>query len=404
MANGFQSVGGRAVDAFTQALLQRAMQERQQQMDALAREESIAQRELAAQASKRADEGAKSAAKQQRYGQAKDIVEMAGANEQITPETKAMLEEAGFGGRVESRFTPGTPGIGVLAVDELPADAKVGESAEMLKPGFRFEQARAAEGARADLEKEKAAERAKIEAERAVERTDRDQLNRELRATIAGGQQGIAREGLQLRQDIQAGKDADKATAMKAKRASALGIADSMKSAINDLVSIDEQGAATLKPGTAKMVGGSRISPGLPEFMGGSGLLPGVLSEKVPGSTTADSRAALQQLVGQRVVELMREMKSQSSTGATGFGALSEKELALLQAASARLQTAQSDEAFTKAIMEVNTLVDKIYQEAGQGEGGSQATSEAAGAGTSKYKRIGGTSGGSDSPFRVSVQ
>ena len=51
--------------------------------------------------------------------------------------------------------------------------------------------------------------------------------------------------------------------------------------------------------------------------------------------TTAN--ASLRQIIGQRVVDLIMEMKNQSQTGATGFGQLNEAELDIILSAATRL-------------------------------------------------------------------
>ena len=54
-----------------------------------------------------------------------------------------------------------------------------------------------------------------------------------------------------------------------------------------------------------------------------------------PDSVAAN--ASLRQIVGQQVVDLIREMKGQSQTGATGFGQLNRADLDIILAASTRL-------------------------------------------------------------------
>lgn len=70
-----------------------------------------------------------------------------------------------------------------------------------------------------------------------------------------------------------------------------------------------------------------------------------IFGEWTPSSTrkmgltreTVSANASLQQIIGQRAVDLIREMKAQSQTGATGFGQLNLKELELILAAATRL-------------------------------------------------------------------
>lgn len=57
----------------------------------------------------------------------------------------------------------------------------------------------------------------------------------------------------------------------------------------------------------------------------------GQLGHMVPGSSWADADADVQRIVASGALETMGKLKRESPTGATGFGALSEKELAILQ-------------------------------------------------------------------------
>ncbi len=79
------------------------------------------------------------------FNQAKDIVENAGGNEFTDAPTALRLTKAGFGGRLQKEAVMGTPGIGVLQPEDLPADAQVAtEGRDMIKPGFKYEMARQA--------------------------------------------------------------------------------------------------------------------------------------------------------------------------------------------------------------------------------------------------------------------
>jgi hypothetical protein len=104
------------------------------------------------------------------------------------------------------------------------------------------------------------------------------------------------------------------------------------------------------------------LSPGMGSIVGKSKFFGG-LSRYRPGSQEADAVASLNRVSSRLIVDLMAEMKAQSRTGATGFGQLSEAELAILQSGSARLDTMQSDEAMLDALKVVRRLVQKSFDQ-----------------------------------------
>lgn len=101
---------------------------------------------------------------------------------------------------------------------------------------------------------------------------------------------------------------------------------DDMLSVINDM--IDENG--NLKPEVAGVVGG--FDGARPEWAYGK-----------EGSQKA--LAAINRLQGMLDLQKLGEMKQQSRTGASGFGALSEKELAVLEGAASTLRNRRQGDA-----------------------------------------------------------
>lgn len=59
----------------------------------------------------------------------------------------------------------------------------------------------------------------------------------------------------------------------------------------------------------------------------------GKVARIVPGSTWATTNAKINKLLSSGVLQVMAQLKASSPTGSTGFGALSEKEMAVLQSA-----------------------------------------------------------------------
>lgn len=118
---------------------------------------------------------------------------------------------------------------------------------------------------------------------------------------------------------------------------------------------IDEKGNLTSKAKGA--IGGSRA------FM----------LHKVPGSDALTADSAINTLKSKLMVALIGEMKAQSRTGATGFGAMSIKELGILENAIGELNPESDEENFAN---ELNTIRDKLklIMQPGEGEGNQTVT------------------------------
>lgn len=291
------------------------------------------------------------------FQRAKDIVEMAGADEAVTPDTQDLLTRTGFGGRMRQ-----DPRLNV--VDGLPQE--LGGTAptkppviriSTLRPGFRYEQAREQEEARKVLAEQNAQAAADRANDAAAARAEQAAAERALKAQIASDtnttRQMIAAMGANVRNDAAADKKKTAEEEKANKRKVAVGLAEETLGVINQL--IDESG--NLKPGADNLFG---MTSG---------------ARWVPGSQTADAEATLNQLVGKSVVDLISEMKSQSKTGATGFGALSEKELKILQDASNKLSNRwQSDASARAELKRIRDKVQMIMQEQGAPVPGTQPT------------------------------
>ena len=105
-------------------------------------------------------------------------------------------------------------------------------------------------------------------------------------------------------------------------------------------------GSFVLTPAAEAITGFSRqAGPGLKRFIG--------------GSAEADAEASLSRLGSRLIVDLIAEMKSQSHTGATGFGQLSDQERLVLREAAGRLSTTQSPAGLLDALLETRRLTEK---------------------------------------------
>lgn len=188
------------------------------------------------------------------------------------------------------------------------------------------------------------------------------------RAEQAGQQRDlqlqIARMGDATRRDVAAGRQADaqaKAedkkssadTEKKAKRQAAMRATDDTLDALNELLDVQTDASGkevyNLKPGVSQLYG-ARI-PGL---------------SMIPGTDTANALASMNRLRGRMVTDLLGELKAQSRTGATGFGALSEKELGILQSSASKLEnSSMSDQDVMAELRRIRERLLRVKEEPG---------------------------------------
>lgn len=126
---------------------------------------------------------------------------------------------------------------------------------------------------------------------------------------------------------------------------------------------LDKDG--NLRPHTADAVGKSRILGNVSEFAGLGSLTP----------STTKGRAGINSLKGKLVLDLIGQMKAQSKTGATGFGAMNQKELAILEASASKLaNTDMADDDFRDELKRIRERLNLIMQDQ---SGGSDADKKA---------------------------
>lgn len=116
----------------------------------------------------------------------------------------------------------------------------------------------------------------------------------------------------------------------------------------------------------------SEVEKGIGNF-GLTGSLP-----SIPGTSRANWEANVNKLTASKVLNLIQSMKEASKTGATGFGALSEKELRVLQDASTALNRNLSPKDAQKYIDQIKELSQKVL---------SEKSSQAEGEVDSEYER-----------------
>jgi hypothetical protein len=100
----------------------------------------------------------------------------------------------------------------------------------------------------------------------------------------------------------------------------------------------------------------------------------------VPGTRKREWVAELNYLKGKQVLNLMTQLRQASHTGATGFGQLSEKELALLQGSANKLERGLSESAAKKELERIRSTLVKIIH--GDNQGKEETTEEQIGAET----------------------
>jgi hypothetical protein len=101
---------------------------------------------------------------------------------------------------------------------------------------------------------------------------------------------------------------------------------------------------------------------------GALGTFTGDLASKIPHTGAADAKAQLDTIGNQSVLNTLSALKSLSATGASGFGALSEKEGDILRNAAANLSTSQSNEALKRNLQDLRQKMvrarDRVAQQA----------------------------------------
>lgn len=213
----------------------------------------------------------------------------------------------------------------------------------------------------------------------AIDRSELAGQNAESRAEIAriaasgrGANADLQREILQGKIDAAKEKETDKQKTADTARNAALASIDDTAGALDELIDANGQ----LKPGVSGATGIDAIR------------------SYIPGTSAADAKARIDRLQSRLTIDLLGEMKRQSRTGASGFGALSEKELGVLQNAAARLGQSQSDESFRQALVDVRKQLAGMRQRAAGPSAGAPAAGAAPAAKETPEQRLARLLGG----------
>ena len=110
-----------------------------------------------------------------------------------------------------------------------------------------------------------------------------------------------------------------------------------------------------------------KLKPNVRGAIGGSRMLQG---QRVPGTQAYDAQASIDRLRARLVTDLLAELKSQSRTGATGFGQLNLQELKIMQDSAAKLNPGQSEAAFEAELKKIKDRLQMIMREPDAGKRG----------------------------------
>jgi hypothetical protein len=363
-----------ASDALERALVEREVQKRQAMLDALKALQEAQEARVAGDSKRNFEaleherEGDR-VAREVEYDMPDDALDAASVERR---------RKHGYGGSV--RVIPGVSRPSLRAVAGLPeslggdpptvnpVEWAKDPDATVARGGTRYLTAKAAQEAReAQAEAARAAAKERADADRA----SREALTRDGNATRAAiAQQGAASraQAAAEKREAAAAKEAEKKAEKDAEQARKRQAV--VYGATQTLETLDE----LLRPVTDDEgnVKDYELAPGV------SGVVGATLGTRwIPGTQAANAEAAIQRLNARLVVDLIAEMKSQSRTGATGFGALSERELRILEGAAAKLSTNQSDESFRQELKRVRDMVERIVQDQPQAGGQPSAASKA---------------------------
>lgn len=122
---------------------------------------------------------------------------------------------------------------------------------------------------------------------------------------------------------------------------------------IDQLSEIGDDGKLKLKSHARDATGMSRLPGALLDKVGLGSLTP----------STTKGRTGIQTLKSKLVVDLIGHLKAQSRTGATGFGNMSNKDLAVLERAANKLNEDMSDDDFAEELARVKEKLKMIMED-----------------------------------------
>lgn len=97
----------------------------------------------------------------------------------------------------------------------------------------------------------------------------------------------------------------------------------------------------------------------------------------MPGSPKREGDASINRVKAQQVIGVIAQMKAQSKTGATGFGAMNMRELKILEDAASKLDPMLGEEAFSRELVRVRNILRKVLEEPVADKAGAGSTNSA---------------------------
>jgi hypothetical protein len=349
----------------------------QEQLAELTRRQAVEEARLASELKLRQQQESRVAAEQaaarenleaeRQYRRAQNLAQSSLPGDVLDDKAVSALTDAGLGGMIRTKkavdidipgVTEGLAGLTDLGGAPAPKGG-VMKTTMRLAPeentstgGSMYrdrETARQAAKDKAEADRAFKAEEAEKARAAAAAEKQRDRELKEMIAKLSASKNAESQAlGNVLKQQQIDKENERKADADKTKqrtRANALALT-------NETIGALEEMATFTKDASGKTV--VELKPGVDNLYGMRNPLAGY----VPGSDTANAAASRDRLTGRLVGDFLNELKSQSRTGATGFGALTERELAIIENSASKLKNANMSETAVKA--ELARLHDKL--------------------------------------------
>lgn len=374
----FTSPGAAGYNALEEFLIRRDLQQRQAWLDKLAmKAEEDRRLERAARLKIDQDREAriaednaatrKALEDERRFRRATTISENALPGDPVDDATATLLREQGLGSSMQQAAVPGIVAPAPFMDPRMvPGIMDVSPEAHrtVARGGSKYLAARTAAEERAALAEENRKAREAEAEERRVWQGQQNEQNRQLQRIIAEGNQGLRRDATQAKADEKKKETEQKLNVVRRSAAETM-------SALEELADFKDDGTVLLKPGV--------------EYLTGNPLTRA--AQYWPGSDAANARASMDRLHGRLVVDLLGEMKAQSKTGATGFGALSATELRLLENAASKLKNPNiSDTELAKELGRIMGYLRRVFDDPTATGSADGASDKSASAGSSAYQ------------------
>lgn len=347
----FYTAGGGASNALDEILTRQKLEARQKLLDSIAQDNQ----RMAAQRENRADELQRQSAKDLEFNREDNRASRLYENMlpgEVDPMTAELLKKHGYGGDFQQKVIPGQ----VQYQGETPDTRDPSRTAIWSEGGAKYASAR-------EAARERAAQAEEAQKERDAAAIADDKRNADLRTTL---QENALKQAKLLAQaddkradQVIQDKKTEAETTRNKKLESARAGATQTLGIVNQLINPDGKLAPELNS-----VVGTNWFDHVPEWYKnnvGLGVGGGI-----------DKSQKLEQLKARLTTDLIMELKTLSSSGATGMGNMSNKDVEILQNAAGMLSRAQSEEQLQAQLVEIRDRL-KLFltpQDAGNAGGG----------------------------------